>query len=101
MEKIQLICDSNIAIIRKLLTNYEGKVFTENIIYKKTAIQFKRRYKINLLGVPFIFVQNGTMYKLFYNTYTWKGRVTEKAEYLPFVNVKDKFKRLENKIIVN
>lgn len=87
------ISKSSINTIGQLLS-FEGKTNENEILYKKTANAFKRRYGIELENAPIVFVKHNTIWKLSHFTYKSMGRTYESAEYLPIVGCKDKFQRL-------
>jgi CRISPR/Cas system CMR-associated protein Cmr5 small subunit len=75
--------------------NLEGN-FEGNLIFKKTEKSFKKRYGIELQNAPLVFVQNGFIWKMSFIQSTYStGRKMEIVDYLPMIEVKDKFKRLE------
>ena len=86
--------NSQIAIIYNQLRkcNLKNEAPT---LYKKTAKEFKKTYGIDIAGAPLTFVNNDTFFSLYVRTHKWKGRTTEKAEYMPIVWAKGKFKKFE------
>ncbi len=95
---------SSINIISQLL-KLEGKQFSQPTWFKKTAVNFKKKFGIELQGAPLIFVANGCIWKLSFiqGNYSAKlgGHKFESADYLPIVGCKNKFKRMERLDIYN
>lgn len=88
---------SRINILSQLL-KFEGQTNQQPILYKKTAISFRKRFGIDLKDAPIIFVKHGCMWKLSHITYKSQGRTYESADYLPIVGCADKFQRLSSDI---
>lgn len=91
---------SRINIISQLL-KYKGTYNTITPLFKKTAIAFKRKYGFDIIGAPIVFKSNGFIYKLSFmqdrHSKRCGGRRWEQAEYLPYVEVGDKFEHLNIK----
>lgn len=88
---------SNINVINQLLS-LEGETNANQVRYKKTAIDFKKRHGIDLEKAPIVFVKHDHIWKLSHYTYQSTGRTFETAEYLPIVKCGSKFQRLEKDI---
>lgn len=95
------ISQSKVAIIRDLVTNYEGKTHQTQPWFKKTAANFKKRYGFDLIGAPVIFKAEGMIWKLSFLQSRYPshlgGHRWEKAEYLPIVSCGNFFERLNLK----
>lgn len=91
---------SDIAIINRLL-KLEGATNTTPILYKKTAKEFKRKFGVDLQNAPMVFTAHECMWKLSHMTYTFRGRVYEKADYLPIVGCRGFFTRMDRTDIYN
>jgi len=83
------------AIILNLL-KLENKTNETEVVYKKTAKEFKKEFGIELENAPIIFVKHRNIWKLYHTTYVSRGRTYETATYHPIVSCNDHFKRLEN-----
>ena len=86
---------NKIEIIRNLI-HLENKKNEKEVIYKKTASSFKKKYGVELSTAPMVFVSNSIIWKLSHHSYKYSGRTHESAEYLPIVGCQDFFKRMEN-----
>lgn len=89
---------SRINVINQLLKLESATNFKEPF-FKRTAAAFKKKYGFDLVGAPIIFKAQGFIYKLSFIQGNYSknlgGRKWERAEYLPIVEVGDKFSRLE------
>jgi hypothetical protein len=90
----------NINIIYQLL-KFEGKNNNNQIIYKKTAKNFKKKYGVDLASAPIIFTAKNCIWKLSHITQRWEGITYEYADYEPIVGCKNFFKRMERMDIYN
>lgn len=95
------LTQSKVAIIRELVKNYEGKKHQGKPLFKKTEVNFKKRYGFDLVGAPVIFKADEIIWKLSFiqSRYSSKlgGQRWEMAEYLPIVSCGKFFERLNIK----
>ena len=70
------------------------QINTQKTLFKKTASEFKRRYKIDLSNAPVVFKKDGVLWKLQYCSDVFRGKKFETATYIPMVSVGDKYEHL-------
>lgn len=58
-------------------------------VYKKTAIDFKRKYGIDFIGAPMVFKKDDLLWKLQYICTEFSGKKVESASYIPVMNAKN------------
>ena len=92
------ISQSNVAIIRDLISNYEGKTHQIKPWFKKTEVEFKKRCGFDLINAPVIFKAEGMIWKLSFTQSRYPsnlgGHRYERACYLPIVSCGKYFDRL-------
>lgn len=70
------------------------QINTQKTLFKKTASEFKRRYKIDLSNAPVVFKKDGVLWKLQYSSDVFRGRKFETVTYIPMVSVGNKYEHL-------
>lgn len=70
------------------------QINTQKTLFKKTASEFKRKYKIDLSDAPVVFKKDGVLWKLQYCSDVFRGKKFETATYIPMVGVGDKYESL-------
>lgn len=97
---IDLRTSSKMQIIAQLL-KLKGQTNGNVVLYKKTAVEFKNKFGIELSDAPVVFTAKQFIWKLVHITYKHKGRTYESATYHPIVGCANFFQSIQrNDILV-